>query len=194
MKRFFCILLTLTLLLSVPCAFADRTAEYYASLYTPYELDVAFKTHYDFLSSSWKQTFSSGYGMSAEYAEEARFDGHHYYFRVVGNGDCIAEISFTGWYSDMMMIDGLFKDGLYAYTAYLRTAKTAVPEGDQLEEIISGYDIWSVMDYGHPFYWTSGGWSVTVASRDVLEIIHTSGAYVLISVRDGYFNAIFQPV
>ena len=192
MKRLSVLLAAMILLIASSACAYDATAWYYASLYTPLEIDQMYRECYDFLS--WKQTFSSGYGMSAEYREEARFDRHDYYFGVVGNGECVAEISFSGWFSDMKMTDGMFSDGLFAYYAFATTAARAVPEGDELEGIISGYDIWDVMSNGRPYTYSAGGWTVTAASREALEIVHTSGAYALITVRDGRISAVIDPV
>lgn len=191
MKKVLCILLACAFLFAASGAFASGTAYEYASRYTPYELDQAFREYYGFLP--WKTAVAEGSGMSAVYREEAEFDFHEYYFQVTGNGSCIGEITFGGWHDDMkMMSDAVFRSGLLAYTACVRTAAGVLPEGEELMVILDPYGFWDIISNGRPYEYTAGGWTVTAADHDGIEIVHETGAYVRIEYVD--LHIVIRPV
>lgn len=191
MKRFLCLCVALMLLLAA----VPASAEYRYNC-TPGEADDMFTVSFN-MYVPWSRTVN-GSGMSESITEKAMIDGHPYEFRVDGNGREITEISLHGWFEDLATNDDeylSFPVGLQAYNYCLRVIyDTLMPDGNAVDYWFSAYEIYPKLKSGL-FYnsKTIPGWTVQTAKQGVLELLHTSGAYMLLTVTGDTFNLYANP-
>ena len=172
------VLIVLIVLNSVP-ALANYSTE---------DIDRMFLNSFGGIGIYWERT-AYGNGTAKDITENARLDSHDYTFRVMSDGTGVAEVSLSGWFSDLRMNpDGTFPLGLEALTACVYAVDTLVPTYNA-SLIVSPYDVYDVLWEGK-LYDTTGtdGWRFLEVSTGRIEAVHDSGAYLIMSVNGPYFN------
>ena len=159
--------------------------------WTTEDVDTMLMESFDWSGVRWERT-AYGRGAATDITEEATLDGHKYIFRAMSDGTGVAEVSLTGWFSDLKMNwDASFPRGLQAFTACIYAVDQLVPTRNA-SELLSPYDIYEVLQRGKFFDDTvASGWQVLEISRGRIEASHQCGAYMIISVNGSQFSFLY---
>lgn len=164
-KRLFPLLLVLVLL--APSALAVSRSEI---------IDSFFESLYEF-GPSWSETYEGHY--------VARSGSKTYEFTVSDNGRFVTEVSLHVPYSEMgMRDDATFPPALICYNSVIYAIQEYVPDGDSLYNYFSAYDIKPILEDGRMYVDSSNPWKLQEVGYHVMEAVHPSGAYALVTVTD----------
>ena len=117
--------------------------------------------------------------------ERTQINGREYSAWFIGTETQTYQLNFYGWYQDMQMDDGNFRDGLMAYNVFMRTAYTILPDDMDADCIYSPYDFYNVLARGRPYDDSGLAWHPIWEGPYILEATHErTGDYMLAARED----------
>lgn len=163
------ILLTVLALCLAPSALAAGTRD----------IDNAFLRETSF---AWRHSESYDDGDLA-ISETLTLDGHPYEFGVVGVGEKASQVYFSGWFADMQMTEDLeFRDGLFAFYDCLKACVDFLPDGNDIYEMFSPYDLYYNVLEGSTY--TGGNYQWELLDEGAGELVaRHSGPYLVSAER-----------